>query len=45
MSWYSQAKIFFKEVSETRAREENNEEQKVIKKIWNLSLLRVKLVY
>ncbi len=31
MSWFTQAGIFFKEVGETRAREENEEEQKVTK--------------
>jgi len=31
MSWFTQAGIFFKEVGETRKREENEEEQKVTK--------------
>ena len=31
MSWYTQAKIFFKEVGETKVREESEEEQKVSK--------------
>jgi adhesin transport system membrane fusion protein len=31
MSWYTQAKIFFKEVGETKKREEDEEEQKVSK--------------
>jgi len=31
MSWIDQAKLFFKEVKETKAREENNKDEKVIK--------------